>query len=143
MSAREQVAQCPFCRIARHVEPAAFIYEDKELMAFMDKNPISLGHALVAPKAHYGTLLEMEPELVGRLFSLAARIARAIWEALRPDGLNLLQNNLPAAGQTVPHVHVHVIPRYYGDGIAIRWPARHKSLQELEEVAKRIREAFR
>ncbi|HEW89878.1 MAG TPA: HIT domain-containing protein [Candidatus Bathyarchaeota archaeon] len=130
---------CPFCRIATHEEPAAMIYEDGELMAFMDKNPVSPGHALVAPKEHHETIFDMEPELVGRLFSLAARVAKAIFVALRPDGLNLLQNNGPAAWQHVPHVHVHVIPRRLGDGIRVSWPARHKSLSELTEIAEEIK----
>jgi len=143
MGGRRASPNCPFCRIAAHEEPAAFIYEDDELMAFMDKNPVNEGHALVAPKEHYETVLEMEPELVGRLFSLAARVAKAIWEALRPDGVNLLQNNGPAAWQHVPHVHVHVIPRRFGDGILVSWPAKHRTLRELEPVAEKIRGALR
>ena len=145
------VLQCPFCRIAEHEEPAAFVYEDGELMAFMDKNPISLGHTLVVPKAHYETVLDLPPDLAGRLFSLAVRVARAVWAAFKPDGLNLLQNNMPAAGQSVPHIHIHVIPRYYGDGITMSWPARHKPLSELsaeavykilEKIAPKVRCPF-
>ena len=137
-----QLPHCPFCRIANHVEPAAIVYEDEGLMAFMDKNPVAEGHVLVAPKAHYETILDMGAEEVGRLFALAAQVAKAVWRALRPDGINLLQNNGPAAWQAIPHVHVHVIPRRYGDSISVRWPARHKDLAELKALADRIREAL-
>jgi len=118
------------------------VYEDEELMAFMDKNPVSTGHVLVAPREHYETIFDMEPELVGRLFSLAARVAKAVLAALKPDGINILQNNGPAAWQHVPHVHVHIIPRHFGDSIQVFWPARHKSLRELEAIARRIQEAL-
>jgi len=118
------------------------VYEDEELMAFMDKNPVTRGHLLVAPKAHYETLLDLDADLVSRLFVLVARVAKALWRALRPDGLNVLQNNRPVAWQSIPHVHVHLIPRYHGDGISVVWPARHKSLRELEEVAEEIRRAL-
>ena len=134
--------RCPFCRIAAHEAPAAMVYEDEALMAFMDENPVSEGHLLVAPKAHYEALMDMEPELVGKLFALVARLCRALWRALRPEGINVLQNNGPAAWQHIPHVHVHIIPRWAGDGIAVRWPARHKGLPELEETAARIRDAL-
>jgi len=142
VAARRVSPGCPFCRIAAREEPAAIIYEDEELMAFMDRNPVSAGHALVAPVEHYETILDMDPELVGRLFSLAARVARAALVALGADGVNLLQNNGAAAWQHVPHVHVHVIPRWLGDGIYIRWPAKRKALAELEGLATRIREAL-
>ena len=143
MADARAVPNCPFCRIAVHEEPAAFVYEDEELMAFMDKNPVSTGHTLVAPKAHRETILDLEPELASRLFALVARVARAIWAALRPDGLNVLHASFPAAGQSVPHFHVHVVPRYYGDGIGLSWPARHTPLGELREVAERIRAALK
>ena len=139
---RGRLLNCPFCRIASHVEPAAMVYEDEALMAFMDKNPVTRGHLLVAPKAHYETLLDLDADLVSRLFVLVARVAKALWRALRPDGLNVLQNNRPVAWQSIPHVHVHLIPRYHGDGISVVWPARHKSLRELEEVAEEIRRAL-
>jgi len=136
------MSDCPFCKIASHEAPAAIVYEDEELMAFMDKRPVSDGHLLVAPKAHYETLVEMEFELVGKLFILVAKLCRAIWRALRPEGINVLQNNGPAAWQHVPHVHVHIIPRWEGDGIAVRWPARPRAPSELEELAMRIRDAL-
>ena len=134
--------RCPFCLIAAHRAPAAIVYEDEEFIAFMDKNPASEGHLLVAPKAHYETIMDMDPELVGRLFQLVARLCRAVWAAVKPDGLNVLQNNGLAAWQSIPHVHVHIIPRCHGDPIAVQWPARPADLAELEEVAKRIREAL-
>ena len=136
------MGDCPFCKIASHEAPAVIVYEDEEFVAFMDKRPVSDGHLLVAPKAHYEMLMEMEPELVGKLFTLVARLCRAVWRALRPDGINVLQNNGPAAWQYVSHVHVHIIPRWAGDGIAVQWPARPKRLSELERTAARIRDAL-
>ena len=142
MRARRYVPSCPFCRIAAHEEPAALVYEDDAFVAFMDKNPVSEGHVLVAPKDHYEAIFDMPLELAGKLFELAARIARAVWAALKPDGLNLLQNNGPAAWQSIPHVHVHVIPRRYGDAISVRWPAKHGEPEELMAIAEEIKKAL-
>lgn len=135
---------CVFCAIVQGQESAAWVYEDDGYVAFMDINPINRGHVLVLPKAHAETLFELPPEEVGALFTRVARLAHAVREAVGADGLNIGQNNGRVAQQIVPHVHVHVIPRYRDDSPAGRWPTRKTvPLAELEEVAAAIRAAVR
>ena len=135
---------CVFCKIARGEAWAARVYEDGEHVAFMDIRPMSVGHTLVTPKKHYAYIYEMPDEEVGRLYSVAAKVAKAVKQSLNPPGLNLLQNNGSAAGQVIFHVHVHVIPRHEGD--AGKFKSGHgridASREELEEVSSRIRKAL-
>lgn len=134
---------CIFCAIVRGEERAALVYEDEDLLAFMDINPINPGHILVLTKAHHETVFEMEPTEVGDLFAQATRLAGAVREAVGADGMNIGQNNGRAAQQIVPHVHVHVIPRYADDSPAGRWPVRKTvPLEDLEGVAKEIRKVL-
>ncbi|MFQ5918908.1 MAG: HIT family protein [Thermoplasmata archaeon] len=133
---------CIFCRIIRGDEEAALVYEDDTYVAFMDIQPINPGHILVLPKIHRETVFDMDPEEAGALFSQAARLAGAVKEALGADGINIGQNNGRAAQQIVPHVHVHVIPRYADDSPAGRWPSRKAvRLADLESLAQAIRES--
>ncbi|MFQ5986778.1 MAG: HIT family protein [Thermoplasmata archaeon] len=134
---------CVFCQIVQGNEKAARVYEDDTYMAFMDIQPINPGHILVLPKVHRETVFEMTPEEAGALFAQAARLAMAVKEALQADGINIGQNNGRAAQQIVPHVHVHVIPRYADDSPAGRWPARKAvPLAELEGMAQAIRRSI-
>lgn len=133
---------CVFCDIVRGRSPAARVFEDDRFIAFMDINPINRGHVLVLPKAHRETLFDLEGAEVAALFVRVAGLAGAIREAMGAHGMNIGQNNGQAANQIVPHVHVHVIPRYRDDSPAGRWPSRKTAPQEeLEKVAARIREA--
>ncbi len=131
---------CIFCRIVRGEEEAALVYEDDTYLAFMDIQPINPGHILVLPKVHQETVFDMAPEEAGALFARAARLAAAVKEAMGADGINIGQNNGRAAQQIVPHVHVHVIPRYADDSPAGRWPSRTAVPHaELEGLAQAIR----
>ncbi len=131
---------CIFCEIVRGEEKAAVVYEDVSFVAFMDRSPINVGHLLVLPKTHYETLFEMPVEDVGSLFTKVVYLAAAVREAMKADGINIGQNNGRAAHQIVPHVHVHIIPRYQDDSPEGRWPSRRPaSLEELEAAAGRIR----
>lgn len=133
-------SDCVFCHIVRGEEAAALVYEDDTYLAFMDIQPINPGHILVLPKVHRETVFEMEPKEVGALFAQAARLARSVKAALGADGINIGQNNGRAAQQIVPHVHVHVIPRYADDSPAGRWPSRKTApLADLEDLAREIR----
>ena len=109
---------CVFCSIINGSAPAYRVYEDEATLAFLDIGPFTRGHTLVVPKIHARTLLDMAPDRAGRLMESAARVAALLRDALTPDGFTLLQANEPAGWQTVFHVHVHVIPRWVGDGIA-------------------------
>ena len=130
--------KCIFCKIARGELPAVKVYEDEHTLTFMDIQPASPGHALVIPKTHAPNLLEIgEPEL----FVVAAttqRVARAIQKALAPDGIRIVQTNGAAAGQSVFHYHVHIIPMQEGQRVRAHGRER-ANLEELKALAARIR----
>lgn len=107
---------CVFCRIVRGEAPAHVLAENEHALAFLDIHPLVDGHALIIPKAHYVTLEDVPPELVGPLFELVQRVSRAQRRALGAEATTIGINNGRAAGQVVPHLHVHVLPRYTGDG---------------------------
>ncbi|MEM2882664.1 MAG: HIT family protein [Candidatus Bathyarchaeia archaeon] len=130
---------CVFCEIASGRAEAYIVYEDEGFLAFLDKRPVNPGHTLVVPRKHYATILDMPPEEVGELFERVAAIAPAVHRAIGADGLNILQTNGRAAWQSVFHVHVHIIPRRFGDSIRLNWPHWSASPSEFEEVRNRIR----
>ncbi len=130
---------CIFCDIVSGKRDGHFIYEDSDLVAFLDKYPIDNGHSLVVPKKHYEKITDMDPEKVGDLFSKIPRIASKILAATKADAFSLAQNNGRAAKQIIPHVHVHIIPRY-NDAGAIWTKRTILSDDELKTLAKQIRE---
>lgn len=109
------MADCIFCRIASGDIPAELVYEDDEAMAFLDINPLTIGHTLVVPKEHAVRMDDMGPEAVGRLFERVGRIVPAVAAAAGKTDSMVAVHNGPEAGQEVPHVHVHVIPRSQQD----------------------------
>ncbi|MBS1163286.1 MAG: hypothetical protein H6R03_1182 [Burkholderiaceae bacterium] len=128
-----------FTRIIRGELPAAKVYEDEHTFAFMDAGQVNPGHVIVATRRQVETILELDDELAGALFRTAARVARAVDAAFRPEGITVLQANRPAGWQTVPHVHLHVLPRHQGDGVELVWPRKEPPLAQLLELAARIR----
>lgn len=129
-----------FCDIVARRTEAAHLFEDAEFVGIMDKHPINPGHVLVLPRKHYATIFEMPAAEVGRLFTKAAEVACAVKETLGCEGLNMGQNNGSTAAQIIPHVHVHIIPRYPQDLAPGRWPSRRlASLPELRRTADTIR----
>ena len=112
---------CIFCRIANGEIPAATLYEDEEFRVILDLGPASRGHALILPKIHAANLFELPDETAGKVMVLAKKIAAVLKEGLHADGINLVQNNGEAAGQTVFHFHLHLIPRYAQDTVNIKW----------------------
>jgi histidine triad (HIT) family protein len=132
---------CPFCQIARHQAPAQIVYEDDRTVAFLDINPVSRGHTLVIPKGHYPDLFELSPGDWQAVALTAQRVAKAIKAGLGAEGLNLLQSNGPVAGQVVFHFHLHLIPRYRGDGLRLGHRSPYRE-QDFPETARRIREAL-
>ena len=104
------MADCIFCRIAAGEIPAAKVYEDATKLAFMDINPVQPGHVLLIPKKHYERLTELPDEAAADLAAALPRLARAAVAAARADGFNIFQTNGRCSGQTVPHVHIHIIP---------------------------------
>ena len=133
---------CIFCRIVKGELPGTRVYEDDDVLAFLDINPISPGHSLVIPKGHFETLLDLPEELGAKMAPALARIGRAVMAATGADGFNCLQNNFAASGQIVFHSHWHVIPRFEGDGLT-QWP--HKTTTDpaaMQALAESIRAAF-
>ncbi len=133
------MSDCIFCKIVEKQIPATVIYEDDEVLAFMDIGPIVKGHALVIPKRHCDPVTETPDELLAKLHIVAKRIAEAQMNGLGADGVNIMQNNGAAAGQEVPHIHVHVIPRFSDDGHHWNWnPKTYDDFDEMNALAAQI-----
>lgn len=125
---------CIFCRIANGEIPAATLYEDEEFRVILDLGPASKGHALILPKKHAANLFELPDETAGKAMILAKKIAAVLKEGLHADGINLVQNNGEAAGQTVFHFHLHLIPRYAEDTVNIKWTPGNLSDEARQEI---------
>lgn len=135
--------KCIFCSIIKDELGAIRVFENSDFIAFMDKYPINRGHALVLPKNHHESIFTMSDDEVGKLFSTVSFLSKGIMKALDAKGLNIGQNNGKAANQIVPHVHVHIIPRYSYDSPNGRWPSRNLiSDEELEKIAEKIRSSL-
>jgi histidine triad (HIT) family protein len=130
---------CPFCAILSGDNPASVVFEDDLSIAFLDRRPIFPGHTLLVPREHFVTLPDLPPGLVGPLFANVRLLARAVQEGMGAEGTFVAQNN--RVSQSVPHLHVHIVPRTKGDGLkGFFWP-RHKyeNEEEMAAVAARIR----
>ena len=133
---------CLFCEIIAGKSPAHFVYEDEKHVAILDKYPIHRGHTLVMPRSHHERIIDMPLESVSSLFTKTIPIARGVIEVTQADGFNIGQNNGRAANQIIPHVHVHVIPRYSQIGTA--WPKRKiADANELADLASKIRKCIK
>ena len=136
---------CVFCRIAAKKEPASVVYEDEEVVSFMDIRPVNIGHVLVIPKKHYKDLLEMPEKDIGNLFRKVRKIALKVKKTTGADGISILQSNGKAAFQHVFHMHVHIIPRFEKDKatdafVSLMKPLlKRPRLAELDDVAEKIK----
>lgn len=128
-----------FARIAAGEIPCQRVFENEHVLAFLDVNPLAEGHALVIPKRPVARLEELPPELAAELGRQLPVIARKIMTATGATAYNILQNNGAPAGQEVPHVHFHIIPRRPDDGLGYRWRPQKRSAEELAALAARIR----
>ena len=131
---------CIFCKIAAGEIPSATLYEDEEFRVFLDVAPASKGHMLVVPKTHYADIMEMPEELTAKAFVLAKTMAAKLEKELGCDGVNLVQNNHEAAGQTVFHFHIHVIPRYKKDKVGLGWNMGKLTDSDREELLAKLGE---
>src|SRR5919201_431038 len=137
MSARS----CIFCSIVGGRLPGIMVFQDGDFRVIMDKYPINTGHTLVIPTRHYDNLLSMPTTEVGKLYSLVPSVAKAVVSAVKADGFNVGQNNGIAANQIVPHVHIHIVPRFHDDSPDGKWPARRVAPQaKLVKIAHKIKE---
>lgn len=131
---------CIFCKIADGEIPSKTLYEDEQFRVILDLAPATKGHALVMPKEHYANLYEIPQEEAAGVMKLAKTMAEKMTEKLGAVGFNLLQNNGEAAGQSVMHFHMHLIPRYHGDGQQLFHEQPAVSQDELEEIKRQITE---
>ena len=141
-------AECIFCSIVAGAAPCHEIYRDDATLAFMDINPANEGHCLVIPKAHFSEVFEMPPKAFAAVASTVVKVARAVNDELRPGGLSVLQANGALAGQTVPHVHVHILPRRADDNLLINWDREGTNHQtadpaRIAAIADRLRSRLR
>jgi histidine triad (HIT) family protein len=130
---------CIFCAIVQGRALAETIFEDEETLAFMDINPANPGHTLVIPKRHVRDVYELDEETAAAVMKATVKVTRAIKRALQPNGMNLVQSNERAGGQDVFHFHMHIIPRWYGDGLRLARPPEVRRTMSIEEAAARIR----
>jgi len=133
-----QQADCIFCKIVAGNIPCFKLYEDDETLAFMDINPANEGHALAIIKAHHENLYESPPDLVAACALTAQRVARAVQAALAPEGLNLAQANGPAAAQSVPHFHIHILPRRMNDELRLNWGLTAGDMEAVKAAHAKI-----
>jgi histidine triad (HIT) family protein len=133
---------CVFCKIRDGQIPSTRVYEDDRTIAFMDINPLNEGHTLVITRAHAATLFEADEADLRAAIGTAKRVAVAIRTALHPDGLNLLQANGAAAFQSVAHFHIHLLPRFTGDGKGFDWPMVAGDRGRIQATADKIRRAL-
>lgn len=129
------INNCVFCSIIGHEIPSATIYEDEKVIAILDIAPSAKGHTVLIPKKHSKDIFELPEEDAAHIFTVAKKIAGVLKEELQCDGINILQNNGKAAGQTVFHLHVHIIPRYENDTIKLTWTPGEYKEGEMQVLA--------
>ena len=130
---------CVFCKIVAGQIPSTKVHEDEHTLAFMDIGQVNPGHVLVAVKKHAANLLELDDTQAGAVARTCLRVSKAIQNAFRPEGLSVYQANGKAAGQTVFHYHVHLLPRHQADGMELSWPVKNPPREALEGYAEKIR----
>lgn len=132
------MTDCIFCKIVRGELPSYKVYEDEHTFAFLDIHPVHPGHVLVIPKAHVSNIFEITADQWTHVQETVRKVALAVEKSMQADGVNLLMNNREHAGQVVDHAHVHLIPRFKGDGLN-RWPAKKYNGSEAEATLEKIR----
>lgn len=129
---------CIFCKLAGGEIPTATLYEDDDFRVILDANPAAKGHALIIPKEHYANLYELDDELAGKVLVLAKKMITKLTEILGCDGYNIVQNNGEAAGQTVFHFHLHMIPRFKDDGIGLTWRMGKLTEEDKNDILSKM-----
>lgn len=133
---------CIFCKIAAGIIPSATVYEDDDFRAILDIAPAHKGHTIILPKTHAKDIFELPEEVAAKAYPVVKKVATAIKAATGCDGVNVLQNNGAAAGQSVFHLHIHVVPRIAGDGILPVWPSKEYADGEAAELATKIKDCM-
>jgi histidine triad (HIT) family protein len=135
-------ADCVFCKIRDGQIPSAKLYEDERTFVIMDINPLNPGHALVIIKSHAPTIFDADPADLGAAIATAKKVGAAVKDAMKAEGLNIMQANGAAAFQSVPHLHLHLIPRFTGDGKGFDWTLVPGQRDEILGHAARIKAAL-
>lgn len=130
---------CIFCKIAAGEIPSATLYEDDDFRVILDLGPASKGHALIIPKEHYRNLYDIDEELASKAIVLAKKMVKKMTDVLGCDGYNIVQNNEEAAGQTVFHFHMHLIPRYKDDNVGLGWNMGKLTDQDRDEILGKMK----
>jgi histidine triad (HIT) family protein len=130
---------CVFCKIVAGQIPSTRVFEDEHTLAFMDIGQVNPGHVLVAARKHAPFLYQLDERQAAAVACACVRISKAIQDAFAPAGLSVYQANGAAAGQTVFHYHVHLLPRHEGDGMELTWPVKNPPREQLEACAAKIR----
>jgi histidine triad (HIT) family protein len=133
------MSDCVFCRIVAKQIPASVVHEGERTLVFMDLGQVNPGHVLVAAKAHVENVYGLDEGVAAAVSRSVVRVARAIRDAFSPHGLSVYQANGRAAGQTVFHYHVHLVPRYENDGMSLVWPVKNPPRETLEGYAGKLR----
>ena len=129
---------CIFCKIVAGEIPSSKIYEDEKILGFLDINPAKKGHCLVLPKEHYENIFDVSDDVLSETVAVVKKVALAVQKETASDGVNILQNNNRAAGQLVPHIHFHIIPRFENDEVNFSYRGEKYLEGEIEETRKRI-----
>ena len=136
-------ANCIFCKIVAGEIPSTKVYEDAHVIAFMDIGPVIKGHTLVVPKIHVDPITKAPVDVLAKVMAVVQKIAQAQMNGLKADGVNVMNANGTAAGQQVPHIHFHVVPRFHTDGHHWNWAAKkYDSMEEMKKVAEEIQKAL-
>lgn len=133
---------CVFCKIVAVEIPAQVVYENEFMLAFLDTGPLADGHLLVIPREHLALLTDLSPAQVGRLVGILPMLGRALLDVTGAEGFNVLLNQGPSAGQVVPHLHFHLIPRRSADGLGYRWKAGTYAKGRAGELAAAYQQAL-
>ncbi len=130
------MSDCIFCKIINKDIPSEIVYEDEDVLAFLDIKPISQGHTLVVPKEHYENIFDVPKNVLNNTMNIVKKISKSIKHI--SDGVNIGQNNLLAAGQIVNHIHFHIIPRFDNDGLK-SWPRKSYNEGQMRDVSEKIK----
>ena len=133
---------CIFCKIVAGQIPCFKLLEDQDTIAFMDINPVNPGHALAVANGHWPTVDVIPPEVLAAVARSAQRVAQAVMRELKPAGVNLLQANGAGAGQSVPHLHIHIMPRRPNDDVLLNWQPKPGDMAEIEAMCRRLKAAL-
>lgn len=133
---------CIFCKIANGEIPSRTLYEDEDFRVIFDISPASKGHAIILPKKHAANIFEISEEDASKIYVVAKKVATALSDELQCDGINILQNNGETAGQSVFHLHMHIIPRYKDDTVNIKWKPGVPDEELLDRLSEKLKKVF-